>query len=75
MKTLIIYHTGVGNTKTIASMLYKSLINKFDITLMSIERYIYWFFTYHSAPSTSILKYLDRIKSLSHNKLAYIFTT
>lgn len=87
MKTLIIYHSGVGNTKIIANMLYNQLKNKTNATIKSIEEissdfeigkfdnYIIGFPTYHSSPSPSILRYLESINPLTQNKPAYIFTT
>ncbi len=87
MRTLIIYHSGVGNTRLIADMLFNQLKNKTNVMMKSVEEvsdyinmnefdnYIIGFPTYHSSPSKSILKFIDRIKPTSKNKPVYIFTT
>lgn len=87
MNTLIIYHSGVGNTRFIANILFNQLKTKTNVMIKSIEEisdnfeidefdnYIIGFPTYHASPSQSIIKYLNSVRPLSKNKPVYIFTT
>lgn len=87
MKTLIIYNSGVGNTKLIANILFHQLCNKIDTTIKSTEEltdmirldefdnFIIGFPTYHATPSEHILAFLDKLEPLVEAKPVYIFTT
>ena len=87
MKLLIIYHSGAGNTRTIAKILETKLKEIHEIDIYPIEEInnklvyedydglIIGFPTYHTHPSVSIIKYINSIKKLDIGKPAYIFTT
>ena len=87
MKLLIMYHSGVGNTKLIAEIIKFKLEEKNNVEMyaiedisdeLSIEDYdglIIGFPTYHGHPSKSILNFMQKIKPLHKSKPAFIFTT
>lgn len=87
MKLLIMYHSGVGNTRLIAELLYRGLGRTNEVDMYPIEAidgefpyqkydgYIIGFPTYHAHPSRSIINFIDHMKELSNRKPAYIFTT
>lgn len=87
MKLLVIYHSGVGNTKLIAEMLNNRLKQSFVTEIMAIEKiqdeffldnydgYIIGFPTHHTHPSISIIEFINNMTMLCKRKPAYIFTT
>lgn len=87
MKILMVYHSGVGNTKLIAEMLHLRLQKEYEIEMYTVEEignqnsyidydgYIIGFPTYHTHPSISITKFINKIESQKNSKPAYIFTT
>ncbi len=87
MKVLIIYHSGVGNTKLLSTLIYNHLVKKNECDLYAIESvpealdfntydaYVIGFPTFHSQPSYDIVNYFDSIGPISQKKPAFIFTT
>lgn len=87
MKLLVVYHSGVGNTKFVAEILYHKLLLTNDVELKAVEdvidgiRYddfdgfIFGFPTYHVNPSVSMTNFLDHIEKVEDKKPVYIFTT
>ncbi|MDF2613962.1 MAG: 4Fe-4S ferredoxin [Clostridia bacterium] len=87
MKILILYHSGVGNTKLVAEVLNNKLRELFETKIIAVEKlsnefvvdnydgYVIGFPTYHAHPSGSIIKFIDNADSLSKKKPAYIYTT
>ncbi len=87
MKLLVLYHSGVGNTKLIANRLNSKLKQTYVTDLFAVEEigddfsfknydgYVIGFPTCHTHPSDSILKFINSIDMLKRSKPAYIFTT
>lgn len=87
MKVLMIYHSGVGNTKLISSLIYSHLADCEVCDIFSIESvpsgldynaydaYVIGFPTYHARPSEDIMHYFKNIESLKERRPAFIFTT
>ncbi len=87
MKILILYHSGVGNTKLVAEVLNNKLKESFETKVIAVEElsnefvidnydgYIIGFPTYHTHPSESIIKFIDNASSIDKKMPAYIYTT
>lgn len=88
MKLLVVYHSGVGNTKLIAEMIWSRLKETFVTDISAVEDikdmsstldyydgYIIGFPTYHTHPSISIIEFINNCETLGKSKPAYIFTT
>lgn len=87
-KVVLIYHSGAGNTKTIASIFADTLFKKdtIELTLLpvegiggeDIETYDYFimgFPIYHSEPSKSMMTYLENLPVLKDKKPLFVFGT
>lgn len=87
MKILILYFSGVGNTRMVAEQYYKRWevmhicdlypINKVPVNL-DISQYgciVLGTPTYHATPAKPILDYLDKLTPLSKPLPAFLFTT
>jgi len=86
-KIVIIYHSGVGNTKKISEKMCRILKNSFEVEIYSLEniQYEFNFNNYdgivigfpviHTSPSKRILEFIENIEQLKDKKPIYIFTT
>ncbi len=84
---LILYYSGVGNTKRIAYYISDNLSLKNDVEIYSIEELkdyniineykalVIGFPTIHTSPAKPILEFLDKLLPLNNPKAAYVFTT
>lgn len=87
MKIVIIYHSGVGSTKTIAKCIEEKLRELHEVSIFSVEEnidynvlsdsdfLIFGFPTYHCEPSFSIEKFIDSIQRFEKPKWSFSFTT
>lgn len=87
MKIIIIFYSGVGNTKMVATKIKNNLINYSDISLISIEdidekfdftKYdaaVIGFPTIHSSPAKPMLNFIEEIIPLTECIPAFLFTT
>ncbi|QNO15859.1 4Fe-4S ferredoxin [Alkalicella caledoniensis] len=85
-KILILYHSGAGSTKVIAEI-YHKMLDLYSIDMSSIdlgydyellnnyEFFILAFPTYHCAPSTSMMEFIERMPPHQKPKKAFVFTT
>lgn len=84
----IIYHSGAGSTKTIATLYSQMLIRyaysvdihhiRQDYDYRSLAQYSYIIFafpTYHCSPSKTMLEFLINMPPFSDPKRAFVFTT
>lgn len=86
-KIVILYHSGVNNTKIISNKIYEHISKNMDVEIFSIEKLpsdfninkydgvIIGFPVIHASPSKRIMEFIDNIDKASKNKPAYIFTT
>ena len=86
-KIIIIYHSGVGNTKLVAKSIEKQLNSDFDTEIYSVEKLpdglelsnyrgvVLGFPTIHTHPTKRILEFIDGLTRLQKKMPAYIFTT
>jgi len=87
MKILVIYHSGVGNTKLVSKLIYNQLSKYKQCDIYGIESvphnlnfdeydgYVIGFPTFHSRPSDDIINYFNGIRPIRDKKPAFIFTT
>ncbi len=86
-RTVVLYHSGVGNTKKVAEKIHRIVSKAFDSELYSVEKLpktldfnsydglIIGFPVIHTHPTKTILNFINSIERLSAAKPAYIFTT
>ncbi|AHV97024.1 EFR1 family ferrodoxin [Paenibacillus sabinae] len=86
-KILILYHSGVGNTKFVAERIYENLNRDFHLEVYSVEQiagnldlnhydgFVFGFPTVHTHPSTRILRFMESLGILAKPVPDYIFTT
>ena len=87
MNILILYYSGVGNTKMVATKIFDLLHGSHEATLVSIEKLstdiaidnydslVIGFPTIHAAPAQPILTFIKQIKRLEKSIPAFLFTT
>lgn len=87
MKILILYYSGVGNTKMIATKMLNILNKTHHVDMVSIEKFssdiditnydslIIGFPTIHSAPAKPILEFVCRMLAFQTLIPAFLFTT
>ncbi|MDC7239744.1 MAG: hypothetical protein PQJ50_05220 [Spirochaetales bacterium] len=86
MKLKILYHSGAGSTQTIAEV-YHELLNcsscsiesvslNYDYSsLEDIDILVFGFPTYHCAPSTTALDFIDKMPAFVQPVRLFVFTT
>lgn len=86
-KILVLYYSGVGNTKRVAEVIVTSLSIEYTVDIYSIENLpddfsfdnykamVIGFPTIHSSPAKLINIFLDKLDKLKKPIGAYIFTT
>lgn len=84
---IILYHSGVGNTKMVAGLIkdqldenncvvFRSVEEKIDLKqLSSYDILIFGFPTYHSEPSKTMTRFISKIPRFSTLTPCFIFTT
>lgn len=87
MNILILYYSGVGNTKMVATKIYNLLYGSHEVTLASIEKLsadisitnydslVIGFPTIHAAPAQPILTFIKQIAQLKKPIPTFLFTT
>ncbi|MGL5439237.1 MAG: EFR1 family ferrodoxin [Filifactoraceae bacterium] len=87
MKILVLYYSGVGNTKMVAKKIYNTLLESYDVTLLSIEKIqtklvlsdydgiVIGFPTIHSSPAEPMLDFIKEMKEIGKSIPTYLFTT
>lgn len=87
MKFLIIYHSGVGNTKQVAEWMKKHLEENSDVDIYSIENLprqieyekydgvIMGFPTIHTHPTKRMMSFLERTERLKYSIPTFVYTT
>ena len=87
MRIVVIYHSGVGNTRWIATRIYEKLKDEFNTEIISVDHlpedfsldtydaFVIGFPVIHTHPSKSIMKFIDNMNTMKEEKPAYIFTT
>lgn len=87
MNILILYYSGVGNTKMVATKIFNLLHGSHEVTLASIEhlstditianydRLMIGFPTIHASPAQPILTFIEQIKPLKKSIPTFLFTT
>lgn len=86
VKILILYYSGVGNTKMVAKKMYDTLFESNTVTLISVEQplvitpydydaLVIGFPTIHSSPAEPILNFIKQMKQLQKSIPTYLFTT
>ena len=87
MKILILYHSGAGNTKLIAELMFERLNqvhqveinhinNKYDNDyLYNFDLLIFGFPTHHAAPSLSMTEFVHHLTKFEQQAKSFIFTT
>lgn len=87
MNILILYYSGVGNTKMVATKIFDLLRGSHEVTLTSIEELqtdpviadydslVIGFPTIHVAPAQPILTFMEQIKQLKKPVPTFLFTT
>lgn len=87
MNILILYYSGVGNTKMVATKIFDLLHGSHEATLVSIEKLstdiaidnydslVIGFPTIHAAPAQPILTFIKQIKRLEKSIPVFLFTT
>lgn len=86
-KMLVLYYSGVGNTKQVAKVIANNLSIEYDVDIYSIENLpdnfsfdnykamVIGFPTIHSSPAKPISIFLDKLDQLKNPIGSYIFTT
>lgn len=86
-KVVVLYHSGVNNTKIVSEKIYNHIKKITGIEIYSVERLpkdfslnnysgiVIGFPVIHTAPSKRILEFINKIEKALTNKPAYIFTT
>lgn len=87
MEILVLYYSGVGNTKMVATKIVDILKSSHNVTLASIEKFSYektisnydalmiGFPTIHATPASPILTFIEHIKQLQNPIPTFLFTT
>ena len=87
MNILILYYSGVGNTKMVATKIFDLLYSTHEVTLASIEKLsinmdianydslVIGFPTIHAAPAQPILTFIEQTKQLEKAIPTFLFTT
>lgn len=87
LKILVLYYSGVGNTKMVATKIFEILNDFHEITVISIEKLpkdinitiydalVIGFPTIHSSPAKPIMDFIEQIKHLQKPVPAFLFTT
>lgn len=87
MKILILYYSGVGNTKMVAAKIFALLQDQHEVTIASIEKLsvsiaisqfdalVIGFFTIHASPAQPVLTFINQLEPLQHVIPTYVFTT
>lgn len=87
MRILVIYHSGVGSTKVIATEYFRLLKEQVKTQLMAIEEiknfgildeydyFVIGFPTYHCEPSKSIKAFIKQVSASKQPKKVFLFTT
>ena len=86
-KMLVLYYSGVGNTKRVAKVMASNFSIEYNVDIYSIENLpddfsfenykaiVIGFPTIHSSPAKPIIMFLDKLDKLKNPIGAYIFTT
>lgn len=86
-KIVVLYHSGVGNTRKVSEKIYYKLGKFFKVDLYSVEKLpetldlnnydgiVIGFPVIHTHPTKTILKFINSIEKLKNPKPTYIFTT
>lgn len=86
-KTLIIYHSGSGSTRTISEILYDRLSEHHEVDLVKIspdfdyeklsqyDQVLFGYPTYYFKPSCSTTEFIEKMPVLKNKKQFLIFTT
>ena len=86
-KTLIIYHSGSGSTKTVSQVLREKLSKSFKTKLLEVnlkfnyqilldyDFIVFGFPTYHCEPSTTMMDFLKQMPVFNKPLKSFIFTT
>ncbi len=86
-RVLILYHSGVGNTKLIADLIEKFFRGEYITRILSVEHlhaieeinsydfFVIGFPTYHCTPSKTIRSFLNNLPVFTTPKRIFIFTT
>ena len=86
-KMLVLYYSGVGNTKRVSEVIASNLSIEYIVDIYSIENLpntfsfdnykamVIGFPTIHSSPAKPINIFLDKLDKLKKPIVAYIFTT
>lgn len=87
MNILVLYFSGVGNTKMVATKIFNLLHESHKVTLASVEKLptdidlanydslVIGFPTIHAAPAKPILTFIKQIKQLKKPMPTFLFTT
>lgn len=87
MNILILYYSGVGNTKMVATTIFTSLQKQHEATIESVERFpdtipisqydalVIGFPTIHASPAQPMLTFINQIKRLHQAIPTFLFTT
>ena len=86
-RILILYYSGVNNTKRVSHLIYDNISDNFNVDIYSIEKLptdfsinnyksiIIGFPTIHSSPSKMIINFLNNLSKLKEEIPTFIFTT
>ena len=86
-KILILYYSGVGNTKMVAEKIFNILKNRCDIIIVSVEKIteniniidhdalVIGFPTIHASPAKPIMDYIQQLQPILKTIPTFIFTT
>ncbi|MGL4874912.1 MAG: flavodoxin family protein, partial [Clostridium sp.] len=86
-KILVLYYSGVGNTKRVSEIIKTNISERYSVDIYSVEELpkgfsfqnykalAIGFPTIHSAPAKMISVFLDKLEKLKEPIGAYIFTT
>ena len=86
-RVLILYHSGVTNTRMVAEKVFHRIYNTFDTKMYSVEQMpcdielneydsiVIGFPTIHATPSKRILEFINGFSKLTKPLPAFIFTT
>lgn len=87
MKILIVYYSGVGNTKMVANMIATELSSTYSVDIFSIERItntthfedydaiVIGYPTIHCSPAKPIVDFFETVQAIPNKLPTYIFTT
>jgi len=86
-EVLVLYYSGVGNTKRVAEIITSNISAQYNVDIYSVEKLpdnfsinqykaiIIGFPTIHSSPAKPILEFLNNITKLENVVPTYVFTT